>query len=138
MTIGFSVDFLWYEVGTAEFLNSFFSTVKYHLCTDHVVSKYPHFQNDLYQGKVRWEDSLETIDEVEDIRRELKEFKPEVIVLNFDDLSKSPPWGDNISEDVTDLSNYFGTSDGEDLFDILLHALKSSHSEKTNLEIVNL
>jgi 2,3-bisphosphoglycerate-dependent phosphoglycerate mutase len=61
-----------------------------------------------------------------------------VIVWDFDDLSKSPPWGDNISEDVTDLSNYFGTSDGEDLFDILLHALKSSHSEKTNLEIVNL
>jgi Immunity protein 70 len=138
MTVGFRVDFLWYEVGTSEFLNSFFSTIKYHLCTDHISNKYPHFQKELYQGKIKWEDALETMSEVEDIRSELKKFKPEEVVWDFEDLSKSSPWGNNISKDITDLSNYFVTSDGEDLFDLLIHALKNSYEEKVDLTIANL
>jgi 2,3-bisphosphoglycerate-dependent phosphoglycerate mutase len=138
MTIGFRVDFLWYEVGTPDFLNSFFSTIKYHLCTDHVSDKYPHFQNELCQGEVKWENALETVSEVQNIRSELKKIKPEEVVWDFNDLSKSAPWGDEISEDITDLSNYFVTSDGEDLFDSLIHALKNSYEEKEDLKIVNL
>jgi 2,3-bisphosphoglycerate-dependent phosphoglycerate mutase len=138
MTIGFRVDLLWYEVGNSDFLNSFFSTIKYHLCTDHVSDRYPHFQKELYQGEVKWENALETVSEVENIRSELKKFKPEEVVWDFKDLSKSAPWGDQISEDITDLSNYFVTSDGEDLFDSLIHALKNSYKEKEDLKIVNL
>jgi 2,3-bisphosphoglycerate-dependent phosphoglycerate mutase len=138
MTVGFAVDILWYEVGNPEFLNAFFSTVKYHLCTDHVPDKYPHFLNDLYHGKVKWEDALSTVKEVEDIKLGLKEFEPEAVVWDIENLSKLPPWGNDISKDITDLSNYFVTSDGEDLFDSLINALKKSYEEKVDLEIVNL
>jgi 2,3-bisphosphoglycerate-dependent phosphoglycerate mutase len=139
MTVGFEVDILWYEVGTEDFLNSFFSTVKYHLCTNLVSDKYPHLLNDLYHGKVKYEDALATIKEVEAIRLSLKDFKPKEVIWDIEDLSKSPPWGDAISEDIKDLSNYFITSDGEDLFDSLINdALRNSYEEKVDLKIVNL
>jgi 2,3-bisphosphoglycerate-dependent phosphoglycerate mutase len=138
MAICFEAGVLHYEVGTPEFLNAFFSTVKYHLCTDHVSDKYPRFFNNLYHGKVKCEDALDTIKEVEDIKLSLKEFKPEEIVWDIEDLSKSPPWGSDISKDITDLSNYFVTSDGEDLFSSLINALRKSYEEKVDLEIVSL
>ncbi len=33
------------------------------------------------------------------------------------------PWGDDIGSDITDLSNYFVTSEGEDLITIITHAI---------------
>jgi Immunity protein 70 len=127
MTISFEVGTLHYEVGTPDFLNAFFSTIKYHLCTDHVSDKYPHFFNNLYNGKVKYKDALDTLKEAEDIKIGLKEFKPEEIAWDIEDLSKSPPWGSDISKDITDLSNYFVTSDGEDLFSSLINALRKSY-----------
>lgn len=50
----------------------------------------------------------------------------------IEDLSKRPPWG----KDITDLSNYFVTSDGEDFLTILLHALEKAKdvNEDVNIE----
>ena len=44
--------------------------------------------------------------------------------------------GNDISEDITDLSNYFVTSDGEDFLTILLHALEKAKdvNEDVNIE----
>ena len=54
----------------------------------------------------------------------------------IEDLSKQPPWGNDISEDITNLSNYFVTSDGEDFLTILLHALEKAKdvNEDVNIE----
>lgn len=38
------------------------------------------------------------------------------VIWDIDDMTKMPPWGKNISKDITDLSNYFVTSDGKDFF----------------------
>lgn len=56
--------------------------------------------------------------------------------VSFLALSKQPPWGNDISEDITDLSNYFVTSDGEDFLTILLHALEKAKdvNEDVNIE----
>ncbi len=43
-----------------------------------------------------------------------------------EDLQAKPPWGTNISPEITDLSNYFVTSDGRDLFEVLSEALQIS------------
>ena len=45
------------------------------------------------------------------------------------------PWGNNISSDITDLSNYFITSDGEDLITIMFHAIDKAIELKSDIII---
>jgi len=56
--------------------------------------------------------------------------------LRSEDLSKRPPWGDNISSDITSLANYFITNDGKDLIDVLLMAIGDPLNSKIDVEIV--
>ena len=57
----------------------------------------------------------------------------------IEDISKQPPWGKNISSDITDLSNYIITSDGRDLISVILMALNDSICEKTTyVDIINI
>ena len=56
-------------------------------------------------------------------------------IWDIEDLSKQPPWGNNISEEITDLSNYFVTSEGEDLITLFRHALEKARELKTSLKI---
>ena len=77
-------------------------------------------------------------EELNTIREELKNFSPDKVVWDIDDLFKQPPWGKNISEDITDLSNYFVTSEGEDFISVLFTALNDSKEMKAPVEIVSL
>lgn len=43
--------------------------------------------------------------------------------------------GNNISKDITDLSNYFVTSDGEDFLTVFKHALEDSQESDLPIEI---
>lgn len=138
MAIGFQIDFLWYQVGTPDFLHAFFSTISYNLEDNIWGSKYPIMMNELYQGELNWEDASKAIEELKIIQEELKKFSPEHVVWDIEDISKQPPWGNNISTDITDLSNYFVTSDGRDLISVIYLALNDSISEKTNLKILNI
>lgn len=138
MATGFSVDFLWYPVGTDEFLHSFFSTISYHLEPGGWGSRFPYLMNHLYQGKLKWQDVPYAIKEAEEVRTLLEKFKPSEVVWDIDDLKKQPPWGDNISSDITSLSNYFVTSNGKDMFEVLFKALENSLSEETDVEIQTL
>jgi len=45
------------------------------------------------------------------------------VVWDAADRARRPPWRDEIAEDITDLSNYFVTDEGQDLFDVLTRAL---------------
>ncbi len=45
------------------------------------------------------------------------------------------PWGDDIGSDITDLSNYFVTSEGEDLITIITHAIDKAIELKTDINI---
>lgn len=138
MAVGFKIDFLFYQIGHGDFLHSFFSTISYHLEPDGWGTKYPYLLKHLYNGKLFWSDVPKAMKEVEEIRSRLEQFNPKDVVWDIEDLSKKPPWGDKISNDITNLSNYFVTSDGRDLFDVLLKALQDSLSEKTDIEIASL
>lgn len=72
---------------------------------------------------------------IEEICSLLQLISPEKVVWDIEDLSKQPPWGANISEEITDLSNYFVTSSGEDLIILLKHALDKSKELKVSLKI---
>lgn len=133
--VGFQVGFLWYEVGTSSFLKSWFSTINFHLEKKKWGSRFPVIMNFLYQGEVS-ENLLSLLkDEVLETKTKLQKLKPKDVIWDIDDLSKNPPWGFDISSDITDLSNYYVTCNGEDFYDVLLSAIDEAINENEKLLI---
>jgi len=90
--------------------------------------------NELYQGSLDASKVEKLLNDLEEIRNMLKNIPPEKVIWDIDHLTKRPPWGENISPNITDLSNYFVTSDGKDLFEVLknvLEQLKKNNGELT-------
>ena len=65
----------------------------------------------------------------------LKAFIPDKVIWDIDDISKQPSWGNSISKDITNLSNYFITSDGEYFISVFFHALEKSKEVNSDIEI---
>ena len=94
--------------------------------------------NDLYNGDLPQEKLRAALDELEEIAVRLRAFSPDKVVWDFDNTEKCPPWGDNINSEITDLSNYFVTSDGEDLITFLHHAIEKGIALGQNVKITKL
>ena len=135
MAVGFKVKFYWYLIGHGDFLHSFFSTVAYNLENGDWGSRFPVIMNELYQGKIEREDVDSAIEELNVIRKELQVYSPDKVIWDIEDLSKQPPWGSDISKDITDLSNYFVTSDGEDFLSVFMCALEMAKEINFEIEI---
>ncbi len=135
MTVGFKVKFYWYQIGLDDFLHSFFSTVAYNLENKNWGSRFPVIMNELYQGKIEYKNINRALVELDIIKKELQLFSPEQIVWDIEDISKQPPWRNDISKDITDLSNYFVTSDGHDFLTIFFHALEKAKEVNAEIEI---
>lgn len=84
------------------------------------------------------QDLNEGLEELRKVRKELKNFPPSDVIWDAEDLSLTPPWGNNISSDITDLSNYFVTSDGRDLISVLSEAMNEAKEMQCDIEIDNL
>ena len=135
MAVGFKVKYYWFQIGNGDFLHAFFSIVAYNLEKQQWGSRFPVIMNKLYQGKVGKKEIKNAIEELEIIKNELKKFTPDRIVWDIEDLSKQPPWGNDISKDITDLSNYFVTSDGNDFITIFFHALEKALEINSGIKI---
>lgn len=133
--VGFSTSFYYYEIGSADFLHSFFSTVAYNLEGGHWGEKYPCLMNELYQGELAADKAAQALAELKSIQQGLKNYPVQNVIWDIDDLSKRPPWGDNISSDITDLSNYYFTSDGKDFITVFMNALQKSEELGQPLKI---
>lgn len=138
MAVGLKVDFLWYPVGTGDFVHSFFSTICYNLENKKWGSRFPHLMNELYQGELSYKDVDEAEEELAIIIKELKDISPDKVVWDIEDLSKQPPWGKDISSDIQNLFDYFITCDGENLFDEIIKAFQESKVEKQNVILKSL
>lgn len=138
MAVGLKVKFYWYQIGTGDFLHSFFSTIAYNLESKKWGSRFPNVMNEIYQGKISSEKIDEAVEELKIIREELKAFAPDKVVWDIEDLSKQPPWGNDISKDITDLSNYFVSSEGKDLFTVFFDALQKAKDLDSELQITSL
>ncbi len=121
MAVGFTVMFYWYHVGTGDFLHSFFSTIAFNLENKKWGSKYPVIMNQLYSGELDAAEIESAMRELDSIEQELKKYPPDKVV-----------W------DIEDLSNYFVTSDGENLIDVLRRALAKGLELKMNVKISTL
>ena len=133
--VGFKVNYDWYQIGNGDFLFSFFSTVAYHLENQKWGSKFPVIMNHLYQGELKNTQISAAISELEQITQELEKLPPDKVIWDIENLAAQPPWGTNISSDITNLANYFVTSDGEDFITIFNQALKKAEELNRGLEI---
>lgn len=138
MAAGFKVNYYWYQVGHGDFLHSFFSTISFHLEQNGWGTEYPYLLNKLYYRKLENKDINGAIIELEEIKKKLQRYSPAQVIWDIDDLSKRPPWGDQISEEITNLSNYFVTSEGEDLIDLLMKSLRMGIKTKSDVQIESL
>lgn len=133
--VGFKVGCIWYEIGAASFLHSFFSTVAYNLEGGNWGTRFPAIMNELYQGKLTNANVPNAKAELNTIESELKDLSPDKVIWDMEDLAKQPPWGTNISNQITDLSNYFITSDGRDFLTIFHKALDAAIEIKKDIII---
>lgn len=131
MGVGLVVGDEYAEFGDSSFVHCFFSTISHHLEPNGWGSMYPELMNELYQGEMSHEHAEKAINDVNKIQELLKSYPPSAVIWDIEDLKQLPPWGDNISDEITDLSNYFVTSDGEDVFDVLLESLETLKAQKS-------
>lgn len=138
MTVGVKVDLFWYPIGTGDFFYSFFSTICVNLEHSRWGSKFPILMQELYTGTVSYKKIYKAIEEINIVSDELKRIPPDKVVWSFEDRTKMPPWGSNISSDINNLSDYFITSDGRNLISVLKIALNKAELEKVDIEVKSL
>jgi hypothetical protein len=136
MAVGFEVANVVDEIGTHDFLHAFFSTISHHLEPKGWGTKYPELMNELYQGRLDRRHAEKALDDIREVRERLKAFPPRAVIWDIENLNARPPWGNNLSADITDLSNYFVTSTGRDLFEVTIECLEALASEGESMRIV--
>ncbi|MBD0417577.1 immunity 70 family protein [Oryzicola mucosus] len=124
MTIGLKIGATIDEIGSSEFLFAFFSTISANLEKKGWGTRFPVLLNELYSGELPSQRAGTALEELRTVRSELSAIPPDRVVWNYEDRTKGPPWGHDISSDITNMSNYFVTSGGRDLFDVLEEALE--------------
>ncbi len=138
MAVVLTVKVFGITIGTGDFFFSFFSTVAVLLEKEQWGSRFPVIMNELYDGCIPHRHLLRAQKELSQIREELKQFPKTAVVWDYEDRSKRPPWGDNISETIRDMSNYFVTSGGMDLLDAIGKAIELARKMKESVRVESL
>ncbi|HEN8798627.1 TPA: hypothetical protein U8251_001185 [Pseudomonas putida] len=139
MTIGIKFGQITDEVGSIDFLYCFFSTIAVNLEPSGWGSRFPIIMKNLYSGRLPSTEAEAALLELKTIKSELSRINPEKVVWSYEDRDILPPWGNEISKDITSLSNYFVTSSGRELIPLLEEILveASEHSDDDSIvEIV--
>lgn len=131
--IGLKTGPIFYKIGTGSFLHSFFSTIAYNLEDKNWGKKYPFIMKELYNGELSSDKILDAEKELAEIKEALNEYAPNCVIWDIDNLEMQPPWGDKIADRVTSLSNYFYTSDGEDIFNLFIRAFNDAKQIKQSI-----
>lgn len=127
MAVGLFADPVFYNIGTEDFVHSFFSTIAYRLENNNWGSRFPLLMNKLYNdGGIDYTECTAVKDELLKIKNEFADLLPDKIIWDIDNLSEQPPWQSEIAGRITSLANYFWTSDGKDLFETFEKALNTS------------
>lgn len=90
---------------------------------------------ELYQGELSVEHLQQAAEELAQIEKGLAGFTPDQVIWDIEDRSLMPPWGDRISDSITDLSNYFVTSSGADFLEVFQSALAKAQQLQVPLRI---
>ena len=98
--VGFKVKYYWFQIGSEDFLFSFFSTVAYNLENKKWGTKFPVIMNELYLGELNSSRIPEAINELEQMKQGLAKYSPNKVIWNIKNLSAQPPWKTNISDEL--------------------------------------
>ncbi|MDQ0572319.1 hypothetical protein QFZ42_004153 [Variovorax paradoxus] len=126
MAIGVTVGSVTDELGAPSFVHSFFSTISAHCEPTGWGRRFPHLMNELYQGRLPHGNALLALAELRQAKATLSKLPPASVVWDIENRQSNPPWGDNIAPQITSLGNYFLSSTGRDVFQILEEALAAS------------
>jgi 2,3-bisphosphoglycerate-dependent phosphoglycerate mutase len=137
MPVGFKLGSITCEVGTSQFLHAFFSTISGNLEPQGWGSRFPILLNKLYQGELSQTDAGAALTELANIEAELAMLPPSRVIWDIEDASMTPPWGHDISSEITSLSNYFVTSTGRDLLAMLKEILGELHADGGVVQVVS-
>ncbi|OZM73257.1 hypothetical protein CFN78_10355 [Amycolatopsis antarctica] len=135
MTVGLHAHDESAELGSASFVHAFFSTAAVRLEYSRWGSRFPAVMDSLYQGTLPADQVAQARRELRVVRAELGDFEPRHVVWDIEDRTAKPPWGDEVSPDVTSLGDYFITSDGEDLFEVMDDLLAHAEEHGTDVRI---
>jgi len=135
VSIGFWVGERAWLVGTPDFLFALFSTISARLEPAGWGSRFPLLMGPLYEGALPAAQAAGARAELAAVRAELAQLAPSAVVWDVEDRSKTPPWGDDIAPSITTLADYFVTSDGEDLLDVLDAALAGAGRDGQPLRV---
>jgi hypothetical protein len=128
MAVGINVGSIKDEIGTPSFLHSFFSTISAHADGGRWGSRFPRLFR-LYKGRVLAQDAAAARAELREARAILSALPPGAVVWDIENRDAQPPWGTNISPDITSLGNYFVSSTGRNLFALLDEGLEAAEKE---------
>ncbi len=135
MSVGLQTGPIFFRIGTGSFLHCFFSTIAGNLENSDWGSKFPCLMKELYYKELLPENIEKAQAELEVIHTAFQSFSPDKVIWDIEDLNQQPPWGNNIAAEITDLSNYFHTSDGKNLFDVFNKALDTAKQINKNIII---
>lgn len=135
MSVGVRVGSIVSEIGASSFFNAFFSTIKGLLEPEGAGTRFPIISGEFYEGHVSANQIDQAIAELKIIKNELSKFPPAAVIWDIDDRSKAPPWGTNISSDITSMGNYFVTSTGRDLLDTLFETFEYAKKKGADVMI---
>ncbi|MGJ7542290.1 Imm70 family immunity protein [Variovorax sp. LT1R16] len=130
MAVGVTVGSITDELGAPSFVHSFFSTISAHCEPTGWGLRFPHLMNELYQGRLAHGNALLALAELQQAKATLSNLPPADVVWDIENRQSKPPWGDNIAPHITSLGNYFVSSTGRDVFQILEEALEASAEER--------
>lgn len=133
--IGLKTGPMFYKIGKGSFLHAFFSTIAYNLEDNNWGNKYPFLMKELYHGELSLDNIPNVEKELAEIKEAFKEYAPSCVIWDIDNLEMQPLWGDKIADRITSLSNYFYTSDGEDIFNLFMRAFNDAKQIKQGISI---
>ena len=133
MAVGVTVGSITDELGAPSFVHSFFSTISAHCEPAGWGRRFPHLMNELYQGRLPHASALLALAELQQAKTTLSNLPPRSVVWDIENRQSRPPWGDNIASHITSLGNYFVSSSGRDVFDLLGEALAASAEKQQDV-----
>jgi 2,3-bisphosphoglycerate-dependent phosphoglycerate mutase len=135
MGISFLVGNRSFEIGTASFLNSFFSTIYVKLENEKWGSRFPTIMRELHSGKMSYKSAETATQELLRIRTMLREYPPTEVVWDFERRELMPPWENNINPAITSLEECFVTSHGKELIGVMLAVFKEAIRKRKDVVV---
>jgi hypothetical protein len=124
-----------FEIGASSFFKSWFSSVFVLLEQEQWGRRFPMIMTELYGGRLSCSQVDAATRELATIVQEFAQHPPRDVVWDFENRSAQPPWGAEISPHITSLANYFVTSRGNDLHEVLKAAFAEADDRKTDVTI---